>query len=238
MERLKKVVKSNKLLYNISMLLLKRRPLLNGIKKDIFGKANQLEHSGTAIFINSKIDIVGNNNHIFIDDFCSFNNVTFLIRGDNNRVKISKGVRFKFGGSLHIEDNRCLIDIGDNSTFEDVHLAVTEPGSQIVIGQDCMFAYDIDLRTGDSHSIIDSKTNCRINYAKDVRIDDHVWIAPHCSILKGVRIKKNCVVATRSVITKTFDQEGVIIGGNPSKILKENITWDRRRILADDHNVV
>jgi acetyltransferase-like isoleucine patch superfamily enzyme len=233
-DRLTKVVKSNRLLYNMIMVMLKRRPLLNGIEKDVSGRRNAFQQAGTAIFVNSKVHIVGNNNNVRIEDFCSFNNVTFFIRGDNNRIKISKGVKFKFGGSLHIEDNDCLISIGENSTFEDTHIAVTEPGSQITIGEDCMFAYDVDLRTGDSHSIIDTKTNRRTNYAKNISVGDHVWIAPHCSILKGVTIGKNCIVATRSVLTKTFDREGVILGGNPCRILKENITWDRRRIYSCD----
>lgn len=96
-----------------------------------------------------------------------------------------------------------------------------------------MFAYDIDLRTGDSHSIIDSATMKRINYAKNIEIEDHVWIASHVSILKGVKILRNSVIATRSVVTKSFNKEGVIIGGAPAKILKENVTWSRKRIYEN-----
>jgi acetyltransferase-like isoleucine patch superfamily enzyme len=227
----KRVVMSNRLLYQATMILLKRKPLTDGLKKIVRGRKNRMVYPGSVILVNCTLDITGENNEISIADFCSFNNTTFLIRGDNNRINISTGVKFKYGGSLHIEDNGCYIEIRDNSTFEETHIAVTESGSQVVIGMDCMFAYDIDLRTGDSHSIIDTKTNRRVNFAGDICIGDHVWVAPHCSILKGVEIKRNCIVATRSVITKSFDQEGVIIGGNPSKILKENITWDRRRIL-------
>lgn len=228
--KLRKMVKSSPLLYNTVMVVLRRRPVLNGIKKEVHGKNNTFESSATAIFSNCKIDMVGNNNSINIGEFCEFRNVTFLVRGDNNRIKVSNGVKFGYGGSLHIEDHDCLIDIRDNSTFEDVHLAVTEPGSEITIGEDCMFAYDIDLRTGDSHSIIDVRTNKRLNLPGNITIGDHVWVAPHCSILKGVEIKKNCVVATRSVITRSSEHEGVIFGGSPSRILKENITWSRDRI--------
>ena len=230
-ERLKKVLKNNKLLYNAAMVMLQRKPILNGMRKEVDGKGNTFALAPTAIFINSKIDIVGDNNRIEIADFCVFRNVTFLIRGNNNNIDIGRGVKFGYGGSLHIEDDHCLIDIRDNSTFEDAHIAVTETGSQILIGEDCMFAYDIDLRTGDSHSIIDAVTNVRINPPGNIKIGDHVWVAPHCSILKGVEIKKNSIIATRSVITRSYDQEGIIIGGSPSKILKENITWDRKRIV-------
>ena len=134
---------------------------------------------------------------------------------------------------MWIEDNDCEIRIGTRTTFEDVHFSVTEPKSKIIIGEDCMFAYDIDLRTGDSHSIIDSTTMKRINYAKNVEIDNHVWVASHVSILKGVKISPNSVVATRSTVTKIFDKSGVLIGGTPAKVLKENITWDRTTIYEN-----
>ncbi|MGS0525300.1 hypothetical protein ACU8V7_09025 [Zobellia nedashkovskayae] len=84
-----------------------------------------------------------------------------------------------------------------NSTFEDTHLAVTEPSSKVTIGVDCMFANTIDIRTGDSHSIIDIKSNKRINYAKNIIIGNHVWVGAHSSILKGATIADNSIVATR-----------------------------------------
>jgi acetyltransferase-like isoleucine patch superfamily enzyme len=235
--RLKKFVKSSKFLYQVAMTILGKKPVMNGLKKEICGHKNIFESGRTTIFVNCKIDVAGNNNHITIADYCSFSNVTFLIRGNNNRIRISEGVRFNYGGSLHIEDQHCLIQIGGYSTFEQTHIAVTEPGSQVLIGEDCMFAYDIDVRTGDSHSIIDATTRQRINYAKNISIGDHVWVGPHCSILKGVAISRNSVVATRTVLTKSFLQEGIIIGGSPSRILKENITWDRRRIFTNNQQV-
>lgn len=129
--------------------------------------------------------------------------------------------RFYHGGSIWFEDNDCSLIIGEKTTFENVHLALTEPGSKITIGSDCMFAYDIDIRTGDSHSILNEKTMERINYAKDVCIGNHVWVAAHCVILKGSSILENTVIATGSVVTRSFDKKGIIIGGNPSKLLKK-----------------
>jgi acetyltransferase-like isoleucine patch superfamily enzyme len=235
-ERVTGFLKNNKFLYGAAMVLLRRKPVLNSVRKQIHGTGNAFKFSGTAIFANCMIDIAGDNNSIEISEFCVFRNVTFLIRGNNNKITIGRAVRFGYGGSLHMEDDHGLIDIGNDSTFEDAHLAVTESGSQILIGDDCMFAYDVDLRTGDSHSILDTRTNTRINPPGNVQIADHVWVAPHCTILKGVEIQRNSIVATRSVVTGSWYQEGVIIGGSPARILKENITWDRRRIAI--HEVV
>jgi len=173
-------------------------------------------------------DIDGDNNYIEVQDGCILSNLTFFIRGNNHRISISNHCTFS-RGQIWIEDRDCSLTIGEKSTFGDVHLALTEPGSKIEIGCDCMFSTDIDIRTGDSHSIISRETNERINYAEDIFIGNHVWIAAHCILLKGAMIPENSVVASGAVVTRRFKTTGVIIGGNPSIQLKEGITWSRER---------
>ncbi len=200
------------------------------VTDNIQGEGNEINIAESVLLTNCKFDIEGNNNRIEISESASFNNVTFFIRGDNNKIFIAEKVRFKNGGLIWIEDDDCLAQIGKNSSFQNVHVAVTEPKSKIIIGKNCMFAYDIDLRTGDSHSIIDTTTNERINYAENIFIGDHVWVASHVSILKGVSIANNCVIATRAVVTRSFEEENILIAGIPARKIKENIDWRRERI--------
>lgn len=227
--QLKQYIKTTNNLFKIAWLIKNRRKI-NTLSKKILGRNNTINIPIPAIAENCSITIKGNNNSIDIGNFVELSNTKIYINGSNNRIHIADHVIFGTGGSLWIEDNYCLIDIGQRSTFEDANLAVTEDGSRIIIGEDCMFAYDVDVRTGDSHSIIDKLTKTRINKASDVTIGNHVWVAAHCSILKGVTIGDNSVVAGRSVVTKPFSQTGIIIGGAPAKIIKENITWDRVRL--------
>lgn len=175
-------------------------------------------------------DIEGDNNRITIEENCVFNNVSFYVRGDNHSITIKSGCVFRHGGDIWMEDSECSLFIEENSTFENVHLALTESKSTIKIGRDCMFASDIDVRTGDSHSIVLEQTGERINRAKNVLIGNHVWIAAHCVILKGVTIADNSVIATGSIVTRSFEKSGIIIGGNPAVQLKEGINWLRERI--------
>jgi acetyltransferase-like isoleucine patch superfamily enzyme len=174
-------------------------------------------------------DIVGNNNKIEIKEDCILKNVTFMIRGSGHRVLINSGCRFKQGGSIWFEDSNGLLTIGENTTFENVHMAITEPNSKITIGQDCLFSYDIDLRTGDSHSIISQENNQRLNYAEDISIGNHVWVAAHSILLKGSAVADNSVVATGSIVSQKSNKEGIIIGGNPAKEIKDGITWSKKR---------
>ncbi len=206
--------------------------LFNRIHKKIKGSSNKFEYR-QVILNNVTFDIKGNNNNIVIKPGSILNNVTFFIRGDNHTVKIGENCIFTRGDSICFEHNDGLLIIGKNTTMEDVHIAVTESKSQIEIGENCMFAYDIDIRTGDSHSIIDAKSGIRVNYAQDIKIDDHVWLAAHCRILKGVIISKNSIVGTNAVVTKVFNEMGVILAGSPAKIVKRNITWDRENMSND-----
>lgn len=211
------------------ILRVSHRTAFNSIKHTIHGKNNTISYKNS-LLSSVIIDVLGDNNMIEIQAGCTLNNVTFYIRGDGHRVLINRGCHFNRGGNIWLEDSHCSLVIGEYSTFEDVHLALTEPNSQMEIGRDCMFAYDIDVRTGDSHSIISRESNERINYAEDVTIGDHVWIAAHCTLLKGSVIPAESIVATGSIVTKKYSTTGIIIGGNPARKLKSGITWTRKNI--------
>lgn len=200
------------------------------LERKIKGKNNRLKFDSSSRFVNCKLTIIGSNNIIEINKDCCFNNVHFFLKGNGISLKVGSNVAFNNNGEIWIEDDNGKMVIGDFTTFEGVHLAITEPGSQINIGEDCMFSNHIELRTGDSHSIIDLNTKERINFAKNILIDDHVWVGAHVSILKGVNLKKNSIVATRSLVTKSFDRENILIGGTPARILKSDVHWLRERI--------
>jgi len=196
---------------------------------DIRGEGNHIQ-CNDKFLSSTKFEIWGNNNRIEIGDGCQLKDVTFHIEGDDHLIQIGNNVAFNIAGSIWFEDHQGTLTIGDDSTFENVHLAVTEPHSTLTIGKDCMFSYDIDVRTGDSHSVIVSEENRRTNYAENISFGDHVWVASHCVILKGSIIGSNSIVGTRSVVTKAFPQEGVVVAGNPAKIIKEGINWKRERV--------
>lgn len=65
------------------------------------------------------------------------------------------------------------------------------------------------------------------NLDKKIEIGDNSWIGSRCTFLKGSQIMSNTIVASNSIVTKKFNLENIIIGGNPSKILKQNIKWQK-----------
>jgi acetyltransferase-like isoleucine patch superfamily enzyme len=216
-------IKNNKILHSISRRLLR---LKNKYRKSITGKKNVIKNKG--VCLNVKYDIIGNNNTVEILNGTILADLNIYISGDNHKLKIGEFCNFK-GGEFWFEDNNCTISIGNSTTIESSHLAVTEPFSSIFIEDDCMFANYIEVRTGDSHSIIDLSTQKRINKAKNVTIGNHVWVGAHSKILKGVSIGDNSIIGTNSIVTNNIPNN-TIAAGIPAKVIKQNIDWLRERI--------
>lgn len=174
-----------------------------------------------------KYKIKGSGNIIIIHPETRLSSCLLFIKGSNCKIEIGKHCILA-NTQLWIEDDLGIISIGSNTTCEGAHIAVTE-GKSITIGNDCMLSSNIQLRNGDSHSILDlSNKKHRINNAKDTTIEDHVWIGEGVRILKGALIKSNSIVGTGSVVTNVVENNS-IYAGNPAKKIKENIIWDRKR---------
>jgi acetyltransferase-like isoleucine patch superfamily enzyme len=207
------------------------RKLLRGesgeLQKTIQGQGNIFMAEGASLS-GVNVDIIGDNNQIQIGPGCVFSNVHFRIRGSGHRIEFGEKCRVSRGAVLWFEDQDGVLQVGAGTTIVEVHIAVIEK-SKVIIGQDCMFANDIDIRTGDSHSVVDARTGERLNFSGDVVINRHVWIAPHTMVLKDVTIGENSIIATGAVVTKSCEA-GVIMGGNPAKPIKTGVTWKRERV--------
>ncbi len=62
--------------------------------------------------------------------------------------------------------------------------------------------------------------NRKATYCKPIVIEDNVWIGIDATILPGVTLGRNCVVAAGSVVTKDVPAN-MIAAGNPAKIVKQ-----------------
>lgn len=179
---------------------------LRNVRFDIKGCDNIIEFGTTTRMIKGNISVIGNNNRIIIEECCGLYGVTIVMFGDNNTVHIGKNSYFF-------------------SDYQGAYIGAGN-GANVMIGRDCLFAPDVFIRADDAHNIKDLKTKKIINYAKDIIIDDHVWLGTKCILLKGVQIEHDCVIAAGSLLTEGKYTENAVWGGNPAKMIKENITWE------------
>lgn len=193
------------------------------------GRNNVLSYAGASLS-HVAVAFDGDNNRIEIAPGAMLENVSIRVKGQGHRLTIGERcvlqhARFSF------EDRDCTIAVGRHTTLEGGALAVVEPGSSIVIGEDCMCSHDIDIRTSDSHSLLDAATGARLNPPGDVRIGAHVWLGAYVHILKGVTIGANAVIGLRAVVTRDIPANALALG-MPARVVKTGVTWDRERHAA------
>ena len=161
------------------------------------------------------------------------------IHGNNNTVILEDNMMpchadIVLGRSDAPVDN-CTVHIGKRCSMGGLYMQLHEDGSEITIGDDCMFAFNIRFWTSDMHSIINENGEVT-NICKHIKIGKHVWLGANVTICKNTEIADNCIVGTQSVVAGKFTKPNCILAGNPARVVKENVKWDRRfpkQYLAD-----
>lgn len=57
-------------------------------------------------------------------------------------------------------------------------------------------------------------------------IKDNCWLGANSVILPGVKIGNHVIVAAGSIVTKSFTDDNIVIGGNPAKVIKKLKSYD------------
>lgn len=143
---------------------------------------------------------------------------------DDHLIEIGSNVRFS-SGKIYLVDTRGQhIRIGADTTVEGAYLLVDEAAS-IDIGRDSMLSTDIIMPAGDKHSILDLETGERLNPSMGIRIADRVWVGRDVQILKGVVLRPETEVATRSLVCRAFEEGNCVVAGVPA-----GGRWDRSKL--------
>lgn len=182
------------------------------------------------------IQITGDNNHVEIDSFANFTgcyNITLY--GNNSNICSGKNLHtFDFLnimiGKNHpnfgMVDN-VNVKLGNDISIETLNAYTFNSNSSIAVGDDCMIARNVILYHTDSHPVYDITSNEIINKVRDMNIGNHVWLGENAVILKNVQVPNGCIVGYNSVVAKSFNEDNIVIAGNPAKKTKDNIEWAR-----------
>jgi acetyltransferase-like isoleucine patch superfamily enzyme len=89
---------------------------------------------------------------------------------------------------------------------------------EITIGNGSMLANGAYVTDSDWHTLYDRTE--RDSRVTPVHIGNNVWVGDHATILKGVTVGDNAVVAARAVVTRDVPANAVV-AGNPATVVKE-----------------
>ena len=189
-----------------------------GIYSDDFNN-----HIETGIPID--ININGSNNSVIING--SNKNISYRINVSNNtNISIGNNVLTNMNPNLEISaDDNSTISIGDNTTFVNKCRIYAGAGSKISIGRNCMFSTDILVAC---NPVIAGITSCD----NSILVNDYVWIGWGASLQQGCNINKGCIVAAQTVVENEVPSNS-LVAGDPSKIIRSNVTWHRNNMEYD-----
>ena len=125
------------------------------------------------------------------------------------------------GEGIYIEpDFHCdygyNIHVGKNfyANFGCVILDVCE----VRFGDNCMLGPGVHIY-GAGHPLDPALRAAEQEFGKPVTVGDNVWIGGRASINPGMTVGNNVLIASGCVVTKDVEV-GVVVGGNPARILK------------------
>ncbi len=149
--------------------------------------------------------------------------LAIVVSGAGNRVTIGDDVAFS--GTIEVRGFNLTVSIGDRCDVKKTRILASD--AHVRIGDDCLIAAGVHIRTSDMHAITDRASGHRINPARDVVVGDGVWLAGEAALLKGARLRDGCVVGFRSVVTGAFDEADCVLAGVPARVVRRGIAWTR-----------
>jgi acetyltransferase-like isoleucine patch superfamily enzyme len=94
----------------------------------------------------------------------------------------------------------------------------------ITFGRDCLISWEVLMIDSDFHPLI-GEDGSESEMQAPIALGDRVWVGARSSILKGVRLADDVVVAAGSVVTRPEPSSNVLLGGNPARVLREGVSW-------------
>jgi len=143
---------------------------------------------------------------------------TIVQLAKNSRLEINGHVTIAPGARVIVGENASL-SIGDRTIISSKILCK----NSIHIGSMCGISWGVQIMDTDFHHVIIDGER-RLN-TKPVVIGNNVWIASNVTILKGVHIGDNSIIAAGSVVTRDVPPNS-LVAGNPARVIKTNISWE------------
>lgn len=113
-------------------------------------------------------------------------------------------------------DYGCNVTIGENF-FANFNLTILDE-ADVSIGDNCFIGPNVSIYTA-CHPLDADERNKAVEWAEPVTIGHNVWIGGSATILPGVTVGNNVVIGAGAVVTRSVP-DGVVIAGNPARIIK------------------
>lgn len=245
---------NNEIIYKNVQDYLKENHSNINLLTNIFAEENFIDKNNKIYLLNqngerkevnsiSGLNIIfkGENSIVEIEDFPlpKFNKCN-LKCGSNCYIKFSNSRYIIYDLNMIITAYGSIFTVGKDFSCNNAEIVLhDEPNLEIHIGNDCMFAHNIMLRSSDGHTVYDIETKEILNKPEKVSITigNHVWVGHGATILKNSKVSDNTVIAKSTLVNKKFEETNIILAGQPAKIVRKNINWDRKHTYAFEEEI-
>jgi acetyltransferase-like isoleucine patch superfamily enzyme len=201
---------------------------------------NEIVYDGKRVFTfssvpNTTLNIGGTGNVISLNKFSGNGHLHFIIQSSAHDCKVSIGKNNTLNGNLVIQfyygggrsPNKSTIEMGDHNIVNGNLCLIggMQPGTVVSIGNENLFADNINLIGAVDHLIYNVKTNEKYCDELGVSIKDRVWVCRDALFLNGACVGPDSIVAARSVVNKEFKESNVLIAGIPAQVRKTDVMW-------------
>jgi acetyltransferase-like isoleucine patch superfamily enzyme len=95
---------------------------------------------------------------------------------------------------------------------------------RIAFGRGCLISWDVLILDSDFHPVL-GEDGQQSALQAPITLGERVWVGTRSSILKGVVLGDDVIVAAGSVLTHPLPASNVVLGGNPAKVLRTGVRW-------------
>lgn len=151
---------------------------------------------------------------ILVNMFCRINpdvHIAVVGRSETTKARLSIGYNTEIGPNTRIN-----------------------VGNSVSIGNDCGISWNCDILDNDFHTVIYEDGQPRPS-TKPIVIEDRVLIGCNSTILKGVTIGHDSVVAAGSVVVSSIAPFS-LVRGNPARLALKIKGWSTRPFPPDPEN--
>ena len=188
------------------------------IKFNNFVKVKFTKHKTARLIINTNLIFEGwlkdrSRTNIIMNE-----NSTLLVK---NEFGIGNGMKILVNQNSLLQINGKLNQSASGVTADSVIMV----NKQLIIGYDCLIAWNTFITDCDWHTIENSY------HTEPTTINDSVWIGVGAKVLKGVTIGERSIITSNSVVIKGDYPAQALLSGNPAKVVKTPVPdWNRDMI--------
>lgn len=150
---------------------------------------------------------------------------TTILNFDKSQLIIKSGVVINAYNVLYAINSKHSSKLGilriDENTSIGEFNNIRAAGGEINIGKECLISQHVTIIASNHKYELGKFINEQgwDDAKTGVNIGDDVWIGANAVILPGVNIGNGCIIASGSVVTKSFPSNSIIMG-SPAKLYK------------------